>query len=256
MATKTQLKPGTAVKKWDEELAKYAAKKAEEESSVALGKFISLKSGVMSYNGNNIPGNKISVVVIDSVLENHYYEDAFDPDNVSSPVCFAFGRDADEMVPHEKSPKLQAPKCAGCIRNEWGSAERGRGKACKNVRRLALVTEDVAENATTMDEADIAFLKLSVTNVKGYAAYVQQLATTMKRPPFAVVTEISVQPDPKSQFKVSFKYVESINDSALLDSILKKVKATEESIMFPYAVTERENVPPRPNKFTKPVVRR
>lgn len=241
--------PSTALKKWDEELAKYAENKAKEEASVSLGKFFSVKSGVLSFNGNVIPGNKMNVVVLDSILENHLYEDAYDPDSPASPVCFAFGREDKDMAPHEKSLKPQNETCKGCPHNEWGSADKGRGKACKNVRRLALVPESAVEDADALDAEETAYLKLSVMNVKGWAAYVQNLSATLKRPPFAVVTEISVVPDAKSQFKISFKYVESINNSDMLDAILKKVKVTEETIGFPYQAMEAPP-PAKPNKFT------
>ena len=243
--------PGTALRKWDEELAKYASAKKEEEASVALGKFVSLKSGVLSFNGNAVAGNKMNIVVLDSVLENHYYTEAYDSDNPASPVCFAFGRADGEMAPHEKSSEPQHDTCKGCPQNEFGSAEKGRGKACKNVRRLSLIPEDAIESPEGVAEAEVAFLKLSVLNVKGWAGYVQQLESTLRRPPFAVVTEISVVPDPKSQFKVNFKYVESVPD-AMIEALIAKVEGGKDGIMFPYTAMEAKPAPPaKPNKFTK-----
>ena len=46
-----------------------------------------------------------TIIVADFGFENALYEAAFDPDNPASPVCYAFGRDADGMKPHKDSPK-------------------------------------------------------------------------------------------------------------------------------------------------------
>lgn len=237
-AKKATASKTTAVVKWDEALAARAqmAKKAEE--SVSTGSFISLKSGVMSYNGNPVPGNKLDVVVVDAILENHYFDGAYDPNTPQSPSCYAFGRDEDEMSPHEKVDEPFAEKCKGCPNNEWGSADTGRGKACKNVRRLAVIPADALDGgADGVEEAAIAYLKVPVTSVKAWAGYVNQLAAANK-PPLAFVTEISVTPDAGSQFKVNFKAKESIEDGELIGALLAKADVVEQTIAFPYQPVE------------------
>lgn len=237
-AKKATVSKTTAVVKWDEALAARAqmAKKAEE--SVSTGSFISLKSGVMSYNGNPVPGNKLDVVVVDAILENHYFDGAYDPNTPQSPSCYAFGRDEDEMSPHEKVDEPFSEKCKGCPNNEWGSADTGRGKACKNVRRLAVIPADALDGgAEGVEEAAIAYLKVPVTSVKAWAGYVNQLAAANK-PPLAFVTEISVTPDAGSQFKVNFKAKESIEDGELIGALLAKADVVEQTIAFPYQPVE------------------
>lgn len=58
------------------------------------------------------------------------------------PACFS--RDLIEPDKDAKDP--QAPRCAGCPQNEWGSdvksdGSQGRGRACKEVRRIFLMAE-------------------------------------------------------------------------------------------------------------------
>lgn len=243
-AKKATASKTTAVVKWDEALAARAqmAKKAEE--SVSTGSFISLKSGVMSYNGNPVPGNKLDVVVVDAILENHHFDDAYDPNTPQSPSCYAFGRDEDEMSPHEKVDEPFSEKCKGCPNNEWGSADTGRGKACKNVRRLAVIPADALDGgAEGVEEAAIAYLKVPVTSVKAWAGYVNQLAAANK-PPLAFVTEISVTPDAGSQFKVNFKAKESIEDGELIGALLAKADVVEQTIAFPYQPVEEAPAKP------------
>lgn len=236
-------KPGTAIVAWDEKLAARAAMTKKQEASVATGSFIGMKGGVLSYMGNAVPENKLNLVIIDAIMENHIYEGKYDPNTPQSPVCYAFGRDEDEMAPHEKVETPFAEACAGCPNNEWGSADTGKGKACKNIRRLAVITEDALDGgAEAIEEADIAYMKIPVTSVKAWAGYVNQLTATNK-PPLAFVTEVSVVPDPVSQFKVQFKVLEEIDDGALIEALLAKAEVVEQQIAFPYQVVEAPAAP-------------
>lgn len=225
-------KTGTALVNWEDELAKYATEAQAVEASVSTGNFISTKGGRLSYNGGEVPGNKMNVIILDHVLENHFYEGRFDPDTPQSPICFAFGRVEDELAPHEKSDQPQNDTCAGCPNNEWGTADQGKGKACKNIRRLALIPEDGLDDISA---ATVAYLKVPVTSVKAWAGYVNQLAGSLRRPPFGVITEISIVPDPKTQFKVQFAHVDTIQDAEVFEAIIAKRSAITEEIMAPYS---------------------
>jgi hypothetical protein len=253
MATKG--KTGTTMTNWADALAARAQKAKKAEASVATGGFISLKSGVMSYNGNPVPSNKMNVVILDAILENHMYEGKFDPNNASSPVCFAFGRDEDEMAPHANVGEPQNETCSGCPMNEWGSdQDGGKGKACKNIRRLSMVPADSAESAEAVGEAEIAFLKVPVTSVKSWAGYVNQLSAVNK-PPLAYITEISVTPDAKSQFKVNFRAVEAIEDGEVIGALLNKADASEDALMMPYAANEAAPFKPGKAPARKPAAK-
>lgn len=239
-------KPVTAVNKWDEQLAQFATEAAETET--VGGNFVSTRGGRLSVGGNEVPGNKMNVVVIESVKENHYYADRFDPDNPSSPVCFAFGVGEDEMVPHPDSTERQADKCANCPMNQFGSADQGRGKACKNIRRLGIITEDGLDDVPA---AELAVLKIPVTSVKNWSTYVTQVATTLRRPPFAMVTEVSVVPDSKTQFKVCFKAAAQITDGDSLQALMDRKPLVVAELTRPYAPAPAEEVPQKPSKPSK-----
>ena len=237
-AAKPAVKKSTAVATWDERLAAKAAIAKKSEESVSTGNFVSMKGGVLMYAGNPVTGNKLDVVVVDFIMENAYYEGKYDPSTPQSPLCFAFGRDEEEMVPHEKSASKQSNTCSTCEHNEWDSGDSGRGKACKNARRLALITSDALDNgAADIAEAAVAYMKVPVTSVKSWAGYVNQLAAA-NRPPLAFVTEVSVTPDAKTQFKVNFKAKEQITDGAMLEALLGKSDVVETLISFPYQATE------------------
>lgn len=240
----TPAAPATSgVNKWDEELAKFA-KQAEQEEPLG-GNFISTRGGRLQYGGSEIPGNKMNVVIVNYVKENHYYEDRFDADNPASPVCFAFADEDGEMKPHADAIKPQCVTCAQCPKNQFGSADQGKGKGCKNIRRLGLFTEDGLDDVVA---AEIAVLKIPVTSVKGWRTYISQIARAMKRPPFAVVTEISIVPDSKTQFKLVFKPVAQITDGDALGAIMERRDTVFTELAKPYPKPVEGEEPSAPAK--------
>lgn len=253
--------PGTEVIDWEKEMEAKAKLAADaQRSSGGGGKFFSVRAGQLSFDGNALPGNQMLVVILADTMENAYYTGAFDPETPASPVCFAFGHDESEMEPHEavdKDPyfERQSMTCLDCPQNEWGSAATGKGKACKNVMRLAMIpagqfkTKGSGRNMTLEQEifdeeehfskAEVSFLKLPVMSVKHYSKYVKALAADVRRPPAGVITLVYVEPDPKAQFVVKFELVELL-DSSLLPIVMKRATAEEASIDFPYQPPQEE----------------
>jgi hypothetical protein len=247
----TRKKTGTEVVKWEEELAKQADVAAKSEASTGAGQFFSVRSGVLQFDGAPMPGNQMAVVIVDSIFENIYYDEDFDPDSPTSPACFAFGRDEDELAPHEEAVGKQNDTCAGCPNNEWGSADKGRGKACKNTRRIALVPAgsydgkgnlELFEDVEHYETTPIAFMKLPVTSVRGWATFVKNTANVLRRPPHGVVTRVSVVPDPKSQFKIMFEVVDELPNE-LIGAVMKRREEAIGIIDFPYKATPEEEKP-------------
>lgn len=235
-----------AVANYDDRLAQLAKKATMQEASVSGGAFISTKGGQFSIGGNVVPEGKLRCVVLDSVNENAFYgEYEYDPNNPASPVCFSLGRGEPEDGPHEKSEDPQAEACLGCPQNQFNTAAKGRGKACKNIRRLALITEDGLED---IESSTVAFLKVPVTSLKAWASYVNNLDTSLHKPPLAVVTEISIFSDPDTQFKLSFRMVEPIEDADVLTALLDKMDACQKDLTQPYQPnSERGAAPPQKN---------
>ena len=244
--------PGTAVANWEERLGQMAKQSVATEASTTTGSWISTKSGVLSYGGNAFAGNKMDAVIVDAVLENAYFAERFDADKPASPVCFAFGRgeEGEEMHPHEKSTNPQHPTCKGCPQNEFKSADNGKGKACKNIRRLALLPAKPLE-ADALQKAEVAYLKVPVTSVKGWATYVRTLDALRRKPPVGVVTQVACVPHVKDQFHVQFEHQLDLNNE-LLSAVMPRYDVIREGIMFPYqAHTAAEEKPTGKGKPAK-----
>ena len=125
----------------------------------------------------------------------------------------------------------------------------GKGKACRNTRRLAMIAAGTLEKGrfTMFDDLEhfeksaLAYMKLPVTSVKGYATFVKQIAGSLKRPPFAVFTKVKVVDDDKTQFKVTFEPLASAPNE-LIPVLKARHEEAKEAIEFPYIATEEEEV--------------
>lgn len=233
----------TALVNWEDRLAAYAAEAAAEEQ-VFGGKFVSVKAGRLAIDKVPCANNKLDVIVIAHTTEYALYEGKFDPNNPQPPVCYAFGKDEQSMSPHEKSTKPQHTDCATCPKNQWGSdPDGGKGKACKNTRRLALLPADCVNNPDEMDKAEEIYIKLPVLSVKNWALYVNNVSAQYKRPPFGVITSISTEPDTKAQFKVTFRAIDRVPDAAL-GAIIQRHEASSKTIGFPYQAPSAQDTAP------------
>lgn len=255
---------------WEKELAEQARIAAEMEASAAGGQFFSTRGGVLSWNETPLPASSMVVVILDHVLENVFYEGDFDPENPSQPVCFAFGRDALTIKPHEvvvKNGSDQHDFCQGCPQNQWGTADKGKGKACRNTRRLALIpageinpkTGDVAkifEDPAHYENAGVGYLKLPVTGVKAFANFVQSVSATFGRPPHGIISRIRVNSHPKNQLEVIVEpYDKCSND--IMPVLMRRHKETQALIEFPYALDDGAAEEKKPaKKKDKPPVKR
>lgn len=259
----TKEKETTGVNKWEKEMADAAIAAAEQESGSAGGEFFSLRGGRLTFNDAPLPDNQMAVVIVDGILENVFYPGAYDPDKPQAPSCFAFGRDDKELKPHEKVTRPFCDTCAGCPNNEWGSADTGKGKACSNTRRLAMIAAGTLgkdgrfepfEDLDHFQTAQVAYMKLPVTSVKGYATFVKQLAGGLKRPPYAVFTKVKVIPD-GTTFKVTFEALAAA-PADLIGTLVKRHQEVMELIEFPYTLKEEEPARSKGKAPAKPVAKR
>lgn len=249
---------GTEMVAWDEELAKYAQEAVATEANAGSGlKSFSLKAGVLAFDDAAMAGNQMAVVVLDHVLENTYYEDDYDPENPAPPTAYALGRDEKTIKWSDDSdPRWAGELCIDSDINQFGSADKGRGKACRNLRRLLVIPAgtinkktgdfELIEDEEHFDEAAPAFLKIPPTSTTNWSLYVKQLNGALKKPPFAVVTLVKVVPDAKTQFKVTFEALEEL-PMEMMETLVRRHKEAAELIMQPYNMEreERQEKPAR-----------
>lgn len=210
----------TEVANWEAELAAGVEEQRAEEQ--AGGQFYSTKGGALTLGGVAVPGNQLVCVVLDSIHERVYYgTKKYDPQNPGSgPVCCAYSRDGKNERPHEvvvAAGSAQAETCATCKWDKFGTSDLGKGKACKQQRRLALLPCGAVTNgrfvpakAAALREVSVGLLRVPVTSVKAFSSLVVQMVEVGKRPLWSVVTRVWLQADPKDQFHINFSALEEL----------------------------------------------
>lgn len=239
-----QKEPGTAIVTWKEKMAAVTA----QASAMAApkGGFLSFKSGRLSYDDTPIPGDKINVVVIDFLLENTWYKDDYNAMKPASPSCYAFGRDESELEPHDDCEAPQGSEestlCADCPNNEWGSDRKGgRGKDCKNTRRIAVIPADtLLKGPDAIRKASVVMCKLPVTSIKLFSKFVNEVTKVLDVPMFGVIVELSLTPNPATIFQVNWKVMNKIDHQDILEALYHKYVANEKDMFQPYPKMEED----------------
>lgn len=255
-AAKAAKTTGTEIANWDEELAKFAAQSVATEANTGSGlKAFSTQAGVLSFDDSPMKDNQMVVVVLDHILENTFYVEPFDSDNPTPPDAYALGRDdktirwSEDSIAEFNGEKIAGELCKDSAINQFGSADTGKGKACRNIRRLLVIPAGKIESngkfklVTDVEhyaEAAPAFLKVPPTSTPAWSLYVKQLAGGLNKPPFAVATLVKLVPDKKTQFKMTFEPVAELPPS-LFEVLVKRHREAEELIMQPYNMDRGEN---------------
>lgn len=192
------------------------------------GQSIGIKGKKFAYKGDVI-GRVLSAVIVDFVRVNAFYDEAFHEDEVALPACMAISPHGQDMDPVDKSPRKQHEHCDGCPQNAWGSADVGRGKACAEQYRLAIM---ILAPGETYANADMAVITCPPTTKKNFGTYVKSLNEKSGIPPLAVVTELTFDDDfdySVLQFEVS----KALKSAGELNDILSRRDEAREMLMTP-----------------------
>lgn len=257
---------------YNEEWAAFANQFANQVPVTSNAKTLSLRGGVFS-QGDEQLGTMLCTIILDSVAVNTYFEGRWEEGAKDTPKCYAFGFPPEEMRPHVESMRLhmdhfypqtlnpatgEIGACSTCPKNQFGSADTGKGKACQNRDRLALIPagmfvqqrsgygydlhlfDDPNHFATT----PLSKLNLPVTSVRNFREYAQRTINETRRPPWGVITVIELAPHPKFQTEVKFHMKELVPDY-LFPVIRERYLAAHEGMIEPYSPPKVEDAPPQ-----------
>jgi len=255
---------------WEQKADEYAS---EEQHSG--GQMISTSGGILKFGEEELEGNQMCVIVTHAVREHTFYAGRYDPDRSEPPKCYAFGESEKKMEPavelmEQADPEQnwfepQADDCASCPMNEWGSSDTGRGKACQQRRRLAVIPAgtyawnkkekewdlELFDDEKDFTESDMAYLKLPVTSVKFWSKYVQAISKKPGRPPYGVFTRIYIERSSGNQFEVHFELIDVVPDH-VAEAIVERNAEARETLIQSYR-PPREDSPAnlRPKRLGK-----
>jgi hypothetical protein len=246
---------------YSEKRAAAAAKYVEQTRAAPMGDLLRVKGGLFMIGEDSV-GDQLCVTVINSIYVNTYYSNKYIEGQADSPTCYAYGFGDEPMAPHPSMAEHldyfqpQHDECQGCPMNEWGSSDKGSGKACQNRVRLAVIQAgqflprpksrdfdlDLVDGTTKegqehFRDADALTINLPVTSVKNWNEYVRKLAE-LGEAPYGVATRMYVKPHPKFQYTVEFEMLEQVANEAF-DITQQRCEATLATMATPYK-------PPRP----------
>jgi hypothetical protein len=140
-------------------------------------------------DGTKHPG-PLTVVILDFVSGNFFYDRPYKDGEITPPACFALGLEPTSLVPSKTSPVKQSDNCKDCPNNQFGS--KGDGKACQNNRIVALVAGTEPEGADV--NSPMYLLKISPTGVKAFDGYIASVRGQFGYGPIVVTTDVFFDP--------------------------------------------------------------
>jgi len=173
-----------------------AIKRQLQEQKGQLGALPSNKIGLKNKEFTLPDGQKsngpLECIVLDFAWFMVHYPGIYNSNNPQQPNCFATGRENPEggdLRAHETVKKPQGKNCKDCDKNQWGSAPTGKGKACKNQRRLIVVPPNFDETTDPMT------VYVSPGGLKNWDKYVSRLNNEQGILPVQAITAISFDED-------------------------------------------------------------
>lgn len=244
---------GKELATWKEQMAA-RVQEVQEEEQPALS-VLSLSSGMMQIGDAVVPNNKMDVVILAMGTERTFYDRPYDPDDKSPPECYSQKIGNDDtfnptMVPADNVPEPVSDSCMSCPKSKMGSADAGRGPACKTRRKLICAPASVVGNAEALGK-QLLIVNVPPTSGKALTQYVQGLVG-QGLPPEAAITTISYGPDKKTMFAMKFDGVSPIQDDATLGAIFNRIEEFKPMVIQPYNYEfEEEEEAPAPKKGRK-----
>lgn len=197
----------TDIARIDADLAE-RAKNLQQQLGSSDSKRITIdqKDGQFVGPGGLVLGDELRIVVVDFCTVNRYYDRPYDPEKTMPPACMAIGDVIKDMVPEEGVPAQQSELCRNCWANEWESDSRGKGKACKNTRELAVVLADELEDEDI--EPTLYIVSCSPTSIKAFDAAATKIFQLTGGTPIKAVMTMSVVAV-KNYYNIQFGHIET-----------------------------------------------
>jgi hypothetical protein len=272
---------GTALVSYKDRMAALVAQTKKAETPT--GGFISLKGGRMKIGEVAFPGDKINAIIVDYRMDNEFYPNAYETGKSQAATCHAVVRPLEFQSPWRKPRKgedietafehwdedtgtgCEAPDpqveagmgCASCRMLEWNTAHlikgktgSGKGKACRESRRLFIAAADQCTNPGDIARAPIMTMIPPPTSVDNFKVLANELAEVLDVPCFGAVVEISVVADDRYQFVVKYKILEAIRDEGIMMALLQRhEEVSAKEISLPKMSDDKQAKDARGGKF-------
>jgi hypothetical protein len=230
MAKKSEGKALMSMKDIDKQLQAHvsdAKARIEKPAGVSIG----IKGKKFKYK-DEILGRTAELVVVDFIRVNAFYDEPFHEDEIALPACMALSVTGEDMAPLPSCPRKQNETCDGCEQNAWGSADVGRGKACAEQYKLAVLAVNPANKSEDYSNCPMAMITCPPTSKKNFGSYVRAVEDKTGRPPLAFLTEFGFDDDYDHPV-LTFEVAKPFKDAKTLSEILSRAGEAREMLMSP-----------------------
>ena len=160
------------------------------KTSSAGGNAIKDSSGAFAIPNGMQWQDPLKVVILDFVTQHVLYENDYKQGEISPIICAAVGDNIADLAPYATIKDSQCDTCTGCWANEFKSAKMGEGKACKQVRNMAVLVQDDKGNIDP--NGPIYLLPTTPATNKAFDPYVKSVGAVFQMPPIGVVTTLII----------------------------------------------------------------
>jgi hypothetical protein len=179
-----------------QQLLSSRAQALSTQIAAAPSNIIRTKGRVFTMPDGRTNQGPLVAVILDFVGFNSYFDGVYNPANPKPPVCWAVG-DLRTLQPSGNSTTPQhTGNCVDCPKNQWGTSLTGKGKACKNQMKLALIAGDLAK----ADPSQIFTINVSPTGIKGFSAYCRRVQRTFGDDALPIRTIVDIGFDPNQTY--------------------------------------------------------
>jgi len=187
-----------------------------------LAKKIKITAGRWTLPNGKTSIEPLSVIILGWRWVNRYYPGAYDANDIQSPACWAVNEVPANLVPNGGEDE-QHTDCATCPQNKFGSS--GKGKACRNGARIAMIAADL--------KSDIVYFDVAPTTIKSFSEVINKLQSTGTHPLQAIV-EVDI--DTKVSYAKANFSVAGLHEQDLARVFAFKKEAAEilDSISFDF----------------------
>ncbi len=210
------------------------------------GNTIGIRNSKFSYK-NEIIGRSMVSIICDFVHSQSWYDEPFDSENPIPPACHSLSVDGEEMQPFKASPNKQSEYCDGCPLDAWGTADVGRGKACAQQYKLAVLAAGPGE---TLDNAELAILTVPPTSLANFDKYVKHLKKKFTRPPHGVLTRFEFDQEEEHPV-LTFEDERLITAVGDANAVLGRLDEARTLLMTPPDFSQSVDKPKRKTKKKK-----
>jgi hypothetical protein len=226
----------------DWEIEAQASARAEKAKEVLGIPRITHKGSIIKIDDKPVKGNTLRHVIVDFIFSKAYYTKEYDPNGPpQTPVCYAYGREEAGMVPHAESSKKQHDQCGGCPHNKFNTAEKGRGKRCKDERKVAAIVE--LTKPTDIAKAEVRQYSVPPGSLRNWGNYLSSLnEVTPTGDVRSVLTELGAQPMDTGAYSLNFTAIEKLTKE-FHKAVLARKAGLEAQMFAPWPQITEEEAP-------------